>query len=441
VCVDLQAQLSRDNAIIDAVEFRAAALMQTAVRRRLGQRELARHMATVVIEYIDPESGEPYWHNPRTGWKTWTKPPLLMGETANKVVKLPKSIEEFCVACVNCEVKTATRLCDECADPYCNDCFIQLHRAGHKRHHQYTYIAPCAECHYQAATRVCNDCADCKQHVGSSLRGRKLCDSCFQNTHREGTSTGAHRWSPLVVMCAHCDALAGKWHCVFCDEDLCTQCFSHAHKRGRSARHAYKALVYHTTGMEKRARDEERDKEYAARAKIAAAKAAAELVVTKDSSIRRLQRVYRGYLGRVKGKAHMRNERLLVRNAYWANKADRKRRGTISYKLKSVIGMAEVLETDSPNTRAFKSAKLHKKALLAMEKMYTKVLGKEKGTMLEGTVGATKGSNIITTSVDMRAEINTLTGERQEPMRLERGDRIRIEEQKEGGTLGEAFLV
>ena len=69
--------------------------MQTAVRRRLGQRELARHMATVVIEYIDPDSGEPYWHNPRTGWKTWTKPVLLMGETANKVVKLPKTIEEF----------------------------------------------------------------------------------------------------------------------------------------------------------------------------------------------------------------------------------------------------------------------------------------------------------------------------------------------------------
>ena len=69
--------------------------MQTAIRRRLGQRELARHMATVVIEYIDPDSGEPYWHNPRTGWKTWTKPVLLMGETANKVVKLPKTIEEF----------------------------------------------------------------------------------------------------------------------------------------------------------------------------------------------------------------------------------------------------------------------------------------------------------------------------------------------------------
>ena len=80
--------------------------------------------------------------------------------------------------------------------------------------------------------------------------------------------------------------------------------------------------------MEQRARDEERDKEYKARAKVAAAKAAAELVVTKDSAIRLLQRVYRGYVGRVKGKVHMRNERLLVRNAYWANKADRKRRGT-----------------------------------------------------------------------------------------------------------------
>ena len=67
--------------------------MQTAVQRRLGQRELARHMATVVIKYIDSDSG--FVHNQRTGWKTWTKPPLLMGETANKVVKLPKTIEEF----------------------------------------------------------------------------------------------------------------------------------------------------------------------------------------------------------------------------------------------------------------------------------------------------------------------------------------------------------
>ena len=58
-------------------------------------------MATVVIEYIDPDSGEPYWHNPRTGWKTWTKPVLLMGETANKVVKLPKTIEEFCGMLIN----------------------------------------------------------------------------------------------------------------------------------------------------------------------------------------------------------------------------------------------------------------------------------------------------------------------------------------------------
>ena len=56
-------------------------------------------MATVVIKYIDSDSG--FVHNQRTGWKTWTKPPLLMGETANKVVKLPKTIEEFCGMLIN----------------------------------------------------------------------------------------------------------------------------------------------------------------------------------------------------------------------------------------------------------------------------------------------------------------------------------------------------
>ena len=30
-------------------------------------------MKEVVQKFIDPESGEPYWYNPRTGASQWTK--------------------------------------------------------------------------------------------------------------------------------------------------------------------------------------------------------------------------------------------------------------------------------------------------------------------------------------------------------------------------------
>eukprot|EP00730_Choanoeca_flexa_P015459 TRINITY_DN7102_c0_g1_i2.p1 TRINITY_DN7102_c0_g1~~TRINITY_DN7102_c0_g1_i2.p1 ORF type:complete len:925 (+),score=196.84 TRINITY_DN7102_c0_g1_i2:56-2830(+) len=45
-------------------------------------------------------------------------------------------------ACIECEERAATRICDQCQDEYCDACFASLHRRGKRKEHTYTAKEP-----------------------------------------------------------------------------------------------------------------------------------------------------------------------------------------------------------------------------------------------------------------------------------------------------------
>ena len=88
--------------------------------------------------------------------------------------------------CSECEMKLATQECRQCDDVYCDECNDRLHRTGRKAEHTQTIINPwekdeleegeayCSECEERKADRICDQCGD------------PYCDQCFTRTHAKG---------------------------------------------------------------------------------------------------------------------------------------------------------------------------------------------------------------------------------------------------------------
>ena len=88
--------------------------------------------------------------------------------------------------CSECEMKPATQECRQCDDVYCDECNDRLHRAGRKAEHTQSIINPwekdeleegeayCSECEERKADRICDQCGD------------PYCDQCFTRTHAKG---------------------------------------------------------------------------------------------------------------------------------------------------------------------------------------------------------------------------------------------------------------
>ena len=88
--------------------------------------------------------------------------------------------------CAECEMKLATQECRQCDDVFCDECNERLHKSGRKAEHNSTIINPwerdeleegeayCSECEQRKADRICDQCGD------------PYCDQCFSRTHMKG---------------------------------------------------------------------------------------------------------------------------------------------------------------------------------------------------------------------------------------------------------------
>ncbi len=88
--------------------------------------------------------------------------------------------------CAECEMKLAVRECRQCDDLYCEECFQRLHKTGQKAGHSGAIVNPwekdelkegetyCVECEQRSADRVCDQCGDA------------YCEHCFKRLHAKG---------------------------------------------------------------------------------------------------------------------------------------------------------------------------------------------------------------------------------------------------------------
>ena len=114
--------------------------------------------------------------------------------------------------CVECDADFATIDCKECGDLFCESCSKRIHAKGEMAGHSLKPLdiwvrailgedeEYCAECEARVATRVCDQCSD------------PFCDVCFDNLHSKGLRK-KHTWT------AYNDTgLASGWQ-EYWDED------------------------------------------------------------------------------------------------------------------------------------------------------------------------------------------------------------------------------
>lgn len=238
---------------------RAAVVLQTQARKLLARRELRRLMQETYEKFLDPTWGLPYWMNPRSGYSTWQKPPILgAGDVHCEPVPFPppeRTLKAPCNGRKDCD-RCAEWVCYDCNECFCLVCFGGYHKAkaiasvesieaandredattqsSIKRDHELERLLLCGLCRFQLASRRCLECIpkpkpkppvnpnsaslgkpkqpskeiksakstcndDEEQFGGESL----FCDVCFGFLHRRG-GLKAHRPEPLLELCTSC---------------------------------------------------------------------------------------------------------------------------------------------------------------------------------------------------------------------------------------------
>lgn len=163
----------RRSMIVAQTKSNAATRIQAIFRARRDFVKVAKMLQGVIQEMHDTEIGAPYYYNPRTGRKTWVKPPMLGSREPNMQIVLPDRDNEYVVLCPHCEQRPAKIVCEDCEDVYCEFDYQRVHRKGNRAKHTHREIPECSECGYQAASRQCTP------------EQRLFCDSCFKNCHRD----------------------------------------------------------------------------------------------------------------------------------------------------------------------------------------------------------------------------------------------------------------
>ena len=322
-----------------------ASLMISKRQRILKARKVVASMAAKIIQkFVDPHTGDMYYYNPRTGQRSYEKPEVLGRHDVEKPFILPDKHYEFVVKCAHCKTNVAKYFCDPCGDAYCGDCFHTLHSKGNKAKHHRDEIPICSFCDYQACTRFD------KFH-------KQWCDSCYEHVYEDTAQAKTFTWN--VLPCAECGERACKWRCVECEDVYCTKCFAKIHRTGNRSLHTNVPLAYYTVKMENQRLAVERE----AQRKLAAEKAAKQMLIDNNMKMefvaRKLQAIWRGRQGRAKGKQYLKQEKKKkMRVMYKKRKEDDKTRKSVSYGLKSLVGLEEILETDDAETRARKERSL-----------------------------------------------------------------------------------
>jgi len=319
----------------------AARMIQGTFKSYMGKKILTKLAQSIYTKYIDQESFQPYWFNPRTNKSFWKKPFLLGKADCGIPTTLPLPDEEFAANCLNCERERASNFCDECNEIYCINCYNKLHAKGARRLHNAIPIDTCIQCIFQVGSKFCISCGD------------SYCDTCYKHIHLKGRLR-LHIFDWNCDPCVRCDIRAAQWS----KEDsylgrtllMCIPCYKEEYGVPPKTSKEVKRIVFQGRfvkeyRLNKRNREEERAR------KIAYAKQQEEMVERKKrKSANTIQRVYRGYKCRVRMADAMADAKMMT---LYREDEDRKRE-TLVYKFLELLGAAPLLKSDTALMRAKK---------------------------------------------------------------------------------------
>lgn len=268
-----------------------AVKIQSIARMRRAKHRVAGLAVRQLTKYV-PTDGPPYWYNPSTKVRVYTKPKIFMSGNCLPV-RVPLPGMECVVNCVNCSDE-ATSNCVQCDESMCRTCFDAMHCKGNRRKHHRDKIPMCSYCKFQVASKTCLSCFIKKPAVGSveeHMTGERglYCDNCFTYAHDQlerdlelndelsqqqkmdklyveqsktikMVETGIrrkvetdHTWSHLMQPCEECDWRCSMWRCHDCKQVYCSKCLTGMHSLGGIfAKHHAEPLPYYTVDMHKR---------------------------------------------------------------------------------------------------------------------------------------------------------------------------------------------
>lgn len=348
---------------------RAAIRIQALARRVLAKRELKTRIKVAYDKLVDPEYGLPYWMNPRSGFSTWRKPPVLgADDVEGEPVPFPPTGRTLKVACqgaTDCESCASWR-CLDCDESFCHGCLEKYHKAeptDGDTPHEIEALELCGLCRFQLASRRCEDClaprvkANSKETVSKEAKKQALfCDVCFAFLHRRG-ALQLHRATTLLELCSSCDVdgpsalghllairYAVQWECEVDHVRICGRCALLSHPVESCG--TLRAVSLRTRAMIERIERLAAEREARDRAdadKMRQRKLQAE----RNAAAHRIQRFWRKLAPVHRARritAALRREKV----ERWTRiERDQRAAKVLAFRIKDKLGMAPVLPTDS----------------------------------------------------------------------------------------------
>ncbi len=155
---------------------------------------------------------------------------------------------KYCTVCEKEWPDWATKTCRQCKTDYCDACYNKNHFQADTKNHQWdpvnyaatedpaaatTYEAQyCIDCNVNTATKKCEQCED------------PFCDSCYDIAHKKGKKA-QHKWTPLGQtgpICIECEEQSAERECDQCGDKYCAKCYTHLHRKGKKATHTWRPV-------------------------------------------------------------------------------------------------------------------------------------------------------------------------------------------------------
>ncbi|KAF0693858.1 Aste57867_15200 [Aphanomyces stellatus] len=368
---------------------RAAQSIQRAWRGKKSRQYLRKLMQSIFRKYIDATSGLPYWTNPRTGYSTWKKPLLLgKGDVDGTPIPMADDTTEYAVNCSNCNINPIAEYCFQCDEYLCASCFASLHAKGKNATHQHMAVPTCTSCRYQVASRHCINCNE------------DYCDNCTAYLHTKGNLVN-HMSTPLMRHCPDCNKRAVRVHCHTCQKDVCKSCVQyHPQEYCRTEPLPLESLP--VEAERKRLEMQKTNDILAEEKRIHDAKAYEALKLT---CVLRIQRGWRRKMYCKSGVFEL-LQLHKARQGEWAKfQRDRQKEKEFMYRVKGMLGRAEVLEMDSPTTKILRKLNVFTRLKVETRAKALHISLDEYihlGVLLPGTASIQQGSDHMETSEDLR---------------------------------------
>ena len=352
-------------------------------------------MAQQTIRKFVSAMDDPYWYNPKTKVKSWTKPKIL-GSLEAFTMAVPEEGLEYIIKCIQCSYRDAQVYCDQCEDSFCKLCYSSLHCKGHRAKHTSCNIPLCPYCKFQMATKSCVTCVVIPPKKGSlaaslpKFNRGTYCDTCFihehdsftqqleNNRHQRlamkrmmmGTSQAYllknvlyrkiqtnHQYESLTQTCEECSSLTASWRCFDCQQVYCHKCLLTLHNsmNKRFIQHKVEMLPYYTPKMHISLTKDINQTIFLTKFNKLKMIARVQRQEHELQQIVRIQSWWRAiFYGRV-GKKIMNQRRRKLRSLHrQRDRENRTIRSTWNYYLKDIVGAAPMLYSDNREEMALK---------------------------------------------------------------------------------------